>query len=107
MSAGAGEEFSTICSKTNEPIITTMEPEGGSSTALVSPAILTPYQVWQLQKKKAELRKAHLDVWQSTSKLTGTGRPVDAIIAPVAGSAAPPHGKSRLVHLVFRTAYSR
>lgn len=95
MSAGAGEEFVTICSKTNEPIITTMDPESKSATSLLSPESLTPYQVWQLQKKKAELRKAHLDVWQSTSMLTGTGRPIDAIIAPVAGSAAPPHGKNR------------
>ena len=99
MSAGAGEEFVTITSKTNEPIVTTMDPDSDTATSLLSPEQLTPYQVWQLQKKKAELLKAHLDLWQSTVKLTGTGRPVDAIIAPVASSAAPPHGKNRLVKL--------
>lgn len=31
-----------------------------------------------------EWRKAYLDYWSSTSNLTGTGRPVDAVICPVA-----------------------
>ncbi|KAH7205445.1 amidase signature domain-containing protein [Fusarium redolens] len=31
-----------------------------------------------------EWRKAYLDYWNSTSNLTGTGRPVDAVICPVA-----------------------
>lgn len=97
LGAGATEDFRTICDKTSEPIIATMEPEGGSteSTSLLPDESLSAFQLWQLQKKKTELRKAHLDLWESTAALTGTGRPVDAIIAPVAPYAAPPHGKNR------------
>jgi amidase len=55
------------------------------------------YELWQLQKKKSEIRKKHLDHWNATKTLTGTGRPVDAIIAPMAAYAAPPHGKNKSV----------
>lgn len=55
---------------------------------------LSAYELWQVQKKRIELRKVHLDLWESTVTLTGTGRPVDAIISPVAGYTAVPHGKN-------------
>ena len=51
------------------------------------------YGLWQIQKKRAQIRKEHLDLWESTSSLTGTGRSVDAIISPVAPFASAPHGK--------------
>ena len=35
-----------------------------------------------------EWRKQYLDYWNSTTELTGTGRPVDGVIAPVAPFAA-------------------
>lgn len=38
------------------------------------------------------LRKSHLDYWESTKAVTGTGRPVDAIIAPAVAYTACPHG---------------
>jgi amidase len=53
------------------------------------------YQLWQTQKEKRILRKKYLDRWQATQSSTGTGRPVDAIISPVAPYAAPPHGHNR------------
>ena len=49
-------------------------------------------ELWDFHKQKRHLRKAYLDHWQATVGETGTGRPVDAIIAPVAPFAAPPHG---------------
>lgn len=55
------------------------------------------YELWQLQKRKGEIRKSHLDHWNSTRVLTSTGRPVDAIVSPMAPYAAPPHGKNRHV----------
>ena len=33
---------------------------------------------------KRRYQKAYLDYWNSTAKLTGTGRPIDGLIAPVA-----------------------
>lgn len=55
---------------------------------------LSAYQLWQAQKKIGLLRKKHLDLWESTKELTGTGRPVDAIISPVAPYTALPHGQT-------------
>jgi len=43
-------------------------------------------------KKKRDLQQEYLEYWQSSVHATGTGRPVDAIISPVAPYAAPPHG---------------
>ncbi|KAF4583552.1 hypothetical protein EYR38_002304 [Pleurotus pulmonarius] len=48
--------------------------------------------LWQLHKEKRELRKSHLDHWESTIADTGTGRPVDAIISPAVAYTAVPHG---------------
>lgn len=42
-----------------------------------------------------EYRKEYLDYWNSTAALTGTGRPVDAFIAPVTPYAAAPPDKFR------------
>lgn len=67
---------------------------------------LTAYQLWQLQKEKTALRAQHLAHWRATSSLTGTGRPVDAIIAPVVAYAAPPHGMNKcVVFNLFRKYY--
>lgn len=56
---------------------------------------VTAYQLWQTQKLKTQLRQEYLARWESTTSISGTGRPVDAIIAPCAPFAAPPHGKNR------------
>jgi amidase len=43
--------------------------------------------------KQRQSKKEYLDYWNSTAKLTGTGRPVDGIIAPLAPyPAARPEG---------------
>lgn len=55
---------------------------------------LTAYQLWKLHEKKRQLRKNYLDYWQSSIGRTGTGRPIDGLLAPVAPFAASPHGKN-------------
>ena len=40
--------------------------------------------VWKINIQKREMQKSYMDYWNSTAKLTGTGRPIDAIIAPLA-----------------------
>lgn len=67
------------------------------SHSLVAGEGISAFQLWGLQKERRQLRKAYLDHWQATSEGTGTGRPVDAIIAPCAPFAAPPHGCMRSV----------
>ena len=67
----------------HEPV---KEPESKSKSA---------YDLWQVQKHKQKLRKEYLDHWEASEEWagTGTGRPVDALISPIAAYVAPPHGK--------------
>ena len=44
---------------------------------------------------KRRFQKAYLDRWMATRAVSGTGRPVDAVIAPVAPFAAARPGKYR------------
>ena len=88
MTAASGEPVISSMSLDQFPDVPSFRPSDGGITA---------YQLWRLQKKKTEIRKKHLDHWNATRDKTGTGRPVDAIISPMAAYAAPPHGKNRYV----------
>ncbi|KAH9849789.1 general amidase [Lenzites betulinus] len=93
-----GSEDYNSCLTTGEPLINSMDPDADPNDIpvfRVPRQPLTAYQIWQLTKERRALRKAHLDRWEATSSLTGTGRPIDALIAPVAPYAAVPHGKTR------------
>nr|GAT48430.1 predicted protein [Mycena chlorophos] len=89
------EDGATVAALTGEPLVGSMDPEADiwqKRPMMAGP--LSAYQLWQVQKAKRELREEYLDHWARTVKETSTGRPVDAIISPVAPYAAPPHGKS-------------
>ncbi|CAL1696974.1 unnamed protein product [Somion occarium] len=100
--ADAGQDYRVECAKSGEPLIQTMSPdkdahpynlfESYAKTIIGKPELLSAYDLWQLHKEKRVLRKSHLDHWEATVARTGTGRPVDAIIAPVAPYTAVPHG---------------
>ncbi|KDR76938.1 hypothetical protein GALMADRAFT_225095 [Galerina marginata CBS 339.88] len=101
--AGAAEDYRVTTSPSGEPIIATM------GLAVDNPDLMTDdvptfrslsegataYQLWQVQKERRDLRQAYLDNWNATATLTGTGRPVDAIICPCAPYVAPPHGLNK------------
>ncbi|CAK40630.1 hypothetical protein CBS63078_344 [Aspergillus niger] len=53
----------------------------------------TALEIAALNVEKREYQKQYLDYWNSTAQLTGTGRPVDAVICPVAPHAACIPGK--------------
>lgn len=55
---------------------------------------VSAFELFQVQKRRAALRKEYLDYWNGTKASTTTGRPVDAIISPVAPFPPPPHGKN-------------
>ena len=61
---------------------------------------ISAYELWQVQKRKLGLRQEYLNHWNSTVALTGTGRPVDAIISPMAAYVAPPHGNNKYISFV-------
>ncbi|KAL1691141.1 amidase signature domain-containing protein [Schizophyllum commune] len=52
---------------------------------------ITVWEAWQLSREKETFRKKIIDKWIATKELTGTGRPIDALLCPAAPSAAPPH----------------
>ncbi|PYI14286.1 putative general amidase GmdA [Aspergillus violaceofuscus CBS 115571] len=54
---------------------------------------LSAAQVAALNVKKRNYQKAYMDYWNSTATLTGTGRPVDALICPACPSVAVRPGK--------------
>jgi amidase len=100
--AGAAEDFATVAAISGEPVIESMElsdEEVAAVEASFRPGSnsITAYKVWQVQKRKAELRREYLKYWNDTASTTGTGRPVDAIISPMASYAAPPHGLNKWV----------
>ncbi|KAK0198954.1 general amidase [Armillaria mellea] len=102
--AGCDEDYRVVAQISGEPIISTMRPDANSENVKSEDngdisahnGGLSAYQLWQVQKEKRNLRQEYLEYWQATEKITGTGRPVDAIIAPVAPYAAPPHGLNRI-----------
>ncbi|KAG7098972.1 hypothetical protein E1B28_000859 [Marasmius oreades] len=103
--AGSKEDFEVVTAVTGEPIIRSMFPET-VDTPSVHDYIgqgISAYQLWQVQKKRRDLREEYLRHWQDTITITGTGRPVDAIISPVAPVAAPPHGHGRTMNRAYYT----
>jgi amidase len=99
--ASAGDaDYAAVASQTGEPILKSMSDYSTSSgTAEAGVYIkdkgVSVFELFQIQKRRATLRKEYLDYWQSTKSATSTGRPVDAIITPVAPFPPTPHGKNR------------
>ena len=97
-SAACDQDYSTVTAATGEPVIKSMLAADldieNSPVVEVTPRS-TAYELWQIQKQKGNLRREYLDHWEQTKSLTHTGRPVDAIIAPVAPFAVPPHGMNK------------
>jgi len=92
------EEALAATSQIGEPLLKSME---GTNTTegvtLLGDKVISAFELLKIQKRRAVLRKEYLDQWQSTRISTSTGRPVDAIISPVAPSPPPPHGKTKSV----------
>ncbi|KAJ7070811.1 general amidase [Mycena amicta] len=99
-SAASAEDYATATAPSGEPVIASMGLDVSESEKrqAFGPA-LSAFQLWQVQKKKRDLRQEYLKHWAATVEQTSTGRPVDAIISPVAPYVAPPHGFNR--HLAY------
>ncbi|KAF8639141.1 hypothetical protein AX17_001631 [Amanita inopinata Kibby_2008] len=108
--AGGTEEFKAETAATGEPIITTMSPQPDEQSVwpnleeteeiagmpVFTEKTLSAYELWEVHKERRRLRQAYVEHWLATESKTGTGRPVDAIIAPVAPYVAAPHGTNKL-----------
>jgi len=96
--AAGNEDYAAVTSQTGEPILKSMEDSGTSETDIyIKETGISAFELFQIQKRRAALRKEHLDYWHSTRASTSTGRPVDAIISPVAPFPPPPHGNNKYV----------
>ncbi|KAJ8495856.1 hypothetical protein ONZ51_g1447 [Trametes cubensis] len=96
--AGAVSDIAATTAETSEPRLTSMSPEGSApiETGVEYTPDISAYELWQLHKKRTSLREEYLAHWRATAASTGTGRPVDAIIAPVAPFPPPPHGLTKI-----------
>jgi len=103
--ADGEENLRRECELSGEPMLLTMCPTGivlddpeavpYEKASIKHFGHLTTYELWQVHKKKRELRKEYLDAWHGSVGETGTGRPIDAIICPASPYPAPPHGSNR------------
>ncbi|KAH9946646.1 general amidase [Amylocystis lapponica] len=95
--ADGGADYAAS-SATGEPMINSMHPDADPMEIPPSRRPRDPlsaFEFWQLTKERRALRKQMLDYWESSISRTGTGRPVDAVISPVAPYPAMPHGEMR------------
>ena len=97
--AAAGqEEALAVTSQTGEPILKSMAVANTTEgVTYIGSKGISSFELFKVQKKRAVLRKEYLDHWLSTRVSTSTGRPVDAIISPVAPFPPPPHGQYKYV----------
>lgn len=102
--AAAGHEDAlAVTSKIGEPVLTSMADANTTEGATyIGSKGTSAFELFKIQKKRAVLRKEYLDHWQNTRMSTSTGRPVDAIISPVAPFPPPPHGQYKYVWLLSR-----
>ncbi|EIM92443.1 general amidase [Stereum hirsutum FP-91666 SS1] len=94
--AAGVDDYEAVTKLTGEPLLQSMAPDAPlDAKALYHDSkTKTVYELFQIQKKRRDLRQEYLELWRGSVKDTTTGRPVDAIISPVAPWAPPPHGKN-------------
>ena len=97
--AGALDDIGAVTSATGEPRLASMATESAAAidTGVHYSSTISAYELWQIQKQRITLREEYLALWRGSVANTGTGRPIDALILPVAPFAAPPHGKTMYV----------
>ena len=106
--AAGDEDYAAVTSLSGEPILKSMSDSGISETDIyIKDTSISAFELFQIQKRRAVLRKEYLDHWQGTKASTSTGRPVDAIISPVAPFPPPPHGKNKRVSVTTPTQPQR
>ncbi|GAA6006957.1 hypothetical protein JCM10207_009151 [Rhodosporidiobolus poonsookiae] len=79
--ADGGEDFRQILSAIGEPLIDGLPPATSGATV---------YEMWQLNRLKEQMQQEFLAKWLKTAGETTTGRPIDALLAPVKQTTAGP-----------------
>ncbi|KAB2573462.1 Acetamidase [Lasiodiplodia theobromae] len=91
--ADGGKDIHSVASEAGEPLVPEISVSYGKELGHLP--VGTVNDLWATQKQKYEYQARYLEYWQSTKKLTRSGEPVDALIAPAAPSASykPTEGK--------------
>ena len=92
--ADGGEDIRRSCEASGEPVMYSLMDEGQEGADRPSASV---YESWQVARERDAYRKKYLDHWMSTAAQTGTGRPVDAVLAPVSNVASCPHNQNDYV----------
>ncbi|GAA5853824.1 hypothetical protein JCM8547_007462 [Rhodosporidiobolus lusitaniae] len=87
--ADGGADIDAACALSGEPRLFNMF-EGDEKLPHLS-----TYEYWQLCSKRRTFLTAQLAAWEATSSLTGTGRPFDALITPIAPYPSFAHGTAQ------------
>ncbi|MCJ1474174.1 Acetamidase [Lambiella insularis] len=101
-----GADIQRAFALSGEPMADQVKPSYGNATQNQ----LNASEIAATNIAKREYQKEYMDYWNSTEKYTGTGRPVDAVVAPVAPfPAARPksykyYGYSAIVNLLDYTS---
>ena len=93
-SADGGEDIRTSCQESGEPVMYSLMDEGPQGAEKPGASV---FQSWQVARERDVYRKEYLDHWQATTSQTGTGRPVDAVLAPVSNVASCQHNRNDYV----------
>lgn len=90
--ADGGEDLKRACQESGEPLM--FQLTDGESDLEESTQDVSIYASWQVALEKDKYRKKYLDYTMATVSQTGTSRPVDAIISPIANSASCQHDRN-------------
>ncbi|KAI9762415.1 MAG: Acetamidase [Chaenotheca gracillima] len=101
-----GKDIHDSLGLSGEPIM----PQVASTYGKGPTAQVNASKIAEVNVQKREYQKEYMEYWNDTKSLTGTGRPVDAFIMPLAPYASPLHGKykyyaySTIINLLDYTA---
>ena len=90
LTADGGEDVGRECAKSGEPVL-------GNTAANRPLETKSACDWWQLARRRRAYASRQLELWQRTSVQSPTGRPVDAIIAPVSPYPSFRHGEQDYV----------
>lgn len=67
---------------------------------------LSTYEYWQLCLRRKLFITQQLNAWEGTAESTGTGRPIDALIAPVAPYTSFTHDSQQYIGYAYSDLHS-
>jgi amidase len=86
-----GEEYHELMRDTNDPPV----PQTKWVMTFAPDRPVTIAELWKLNLQREKFRNELIAHWVATQKRTKSGRPIDAILCPVAPTLAPPHDTTR------------